>query len=481
MTTWGVYSIQGRTSSNSTVPENDKTASRWFVRWRVNGELKKRTFPTKGYARTFRDQLLRAQLMGWDADDRGWPLDPSAASTASMAGSTQSDEEPPGQASGMTFAEYCEGVWWPIVGPTFGDKNKLGHRSNMRTAIELLVYRDGDRRCGGDGPRPGDSIRLAHLVPDDLRLALVVRRSINRRTATANDRRLTAALQRGETDLWLPPEEASPATVRAFYVTLSMIIKAAARSGHTTGDPLDGVASLAPKVRPTSLTGRLVPSIDEVFDLADAIAQLGPNDGGRPRGERYRSLVLAAGTLGPRPGELVRHQPDWISFGSPSVVTFMETESAVYDTETGLRGRRSRPLKHRAAGEKRSVPALDDVADALRLHLERGYHSAERTWTSPTGRAALDWGNIMAVYWRPACDKVFGGTTKTELATMPPKTLRRAAITYWLNCGISPYLAAEWAGHDVEIARTYYAGRAASTYSAEVDLLTAPRQRRTAD
>lgn len=475
MSTWGIYGIQGRTAGNTTVPDNDRSATRWFVRWRVDGMLKKRTFRTKGYARTFRDQLLRAQLMGWEADDRGWPIDPATPAIRTKVDTDSLSER------GMTFAEYCESVWWPIVGPTFHDKNMLGHRSNMRTAIELLVYSDGDHRCADSGVRPGDYIRLTHLLPDDLRRAIVQRRSINRRSTAANERRLAAALEQGQTDIWLPSVEASRATVRAFYVTLAMIVRAATKSGHTTGDPLDGVSVLAPKVKPPSLANRLVPSIDEVFDLADAIARLGPRDGGRPRGDRYRSLVLAAGTLGARPGELVRHQPDWIVFGTPTVVTFAETEAAIYDTETGLSGRRSRPLKHRGIGETRTVPALDDVADALRLHLERGYNSTDRTWTSPTGRAALDWGNIMAIYWRPACEQVFASTAKAELANMPPKMLRKAAVTYWLDSGISPYLASEWAGHDVEVARTYYAGRAASTYSAEVDLLNARLRRRGED
>ena len=35
---------------------------------------------------------------------------------------------------------------------------------------------------------------------------------------------------------------------------------------------------------------------------------------GRPAGERFRSLILAAGTLGPRPGELAGHQIDWFDW-----------------------------------------------------------------------------------------------------------------------------------------------------------------------
>ena len=480
MSTWGVYGIQGRDAQGRTVAENDKAAVRWFVRWRVDDVLKKRTFPTKGYARTFRDQLMRAKLMAWDADARGWPLDPARGSI--LEPSTDAPMASPATVAktARTIESYCNDVWWPTVSPTLGDKNLLGHRRNMRLLIELLVYAPGDPRSAHPAATPGGSLLLEHVTADDLRLALVARRSINDRTRAANDRHLAAALARGEHEVSLRPLQASAATVRAFYVTMSMIVKAAVQSGHVNGDPLAGVARLAPAPKPVRVTARLVPSIDEVFDLADAIASLGPVVDGRPRGDRFRALVLAAGTLAGRPGELVAHRPDLIEFGdvgAPTVVTFEETEAAVYDTETGICGRRTRSLKHRDVGESRHVPAMPETADALRMHLERGYITHDRTFTSPTGRGRLDWGNIQAVYWRPACERVFAGTAKAALAAMPPKTLRKAAITHWLDSGISIYLASDWAGHSTDVAELYYAGRADASYTKEVELLTRARTR----
>ena len=468
-TRWGVYNLQARDKNGNVVDGKAKTASSWFVRWRVDGQLRKRSFRAKGHAQTFRDHLLRAKLMGWPADSRGWPLDPTVVVAEPPA---------PPQRSSLSLRTYCETVWWPIMSPTFGDKNLIGHRHNMRTALDLLVYPVGDVRTGGPGqPRAGDSILLGDLVADDLRRAVVERRSMNRRTAAANARLINDALDRGSDAITVRPESASPATVRAFYITLSMIVKAAMRSGHTTGDPLDGVATLAPASRGAGLTSRVVPSIDEVFDLADAIATLGPRLDGHHAGERFRSLILVAGTLGPRPGELVAHRPEWIIWGTPTVLQFHETEAAVYDRESGVRGNRTRELKHRRPGEHRSVPALDPVADALRTHLERGYGSDDRVWTSPTGRGHLNWGNILDVYWRPACHKVFAGTEKDALTTMTPKTLRKAAITFWLDSGINPFLAAEWAGHSAEVSQRFYAGRASSSFASEVDQLRSHRER----
>ncbi|MEP9362808.1 hypothetical protein ABLE68_07570 [Nocardioides sp. CN2-186] len=463
MSAWGVYGVQGRLPDGTHAGAGDRRAKAWFVRWRVDGRERRRTFRQKGYAKTFHDELTKAKLLAWEADDRGWPIDPARA--------VRPGTQPVIISS--TFETYVNRTWWPTVESTFDDKNRLGHRRNARLAVELLRYAaDDPRLCD---KHPGDSIALADLVADDLRLALVRRRTINGRTAAVNNRRIAAAITT-DTDVAeveLDPEVASTATVRAFHITVGMIVKAAMASGHVTGTPLEGLASLAPKPKPGRVSTRLVPTMDEVFDLADAISQLGPlmNDG-RPSGERFRSLILVAGTLGPRPGEMVAHRPEWLIWDEPSRALFRKTEAAVYDTQTGLRGRRIRNLKHREDDEYREVPMVPEIATALRDHLERGYAATDRTWTSPTGRGHLDWGNLTTTYWRPALERVFAGTAKAELLTASPKILRKAAITWWLAGGISQTLAAEWAGHSEEVSQLYYASRTSSTYHHEVTLLS---------
>ena len=468
--TWGVYPVRAKLQDGTHVEANDRRAVRWFVRWRVYGGERKRTFRQKGHAAAFHKELTKAQVMGWDADDRGWPLDPTAGAGTPTTGEVAVDD-----AGTFTFAKYCEDVWWPTMREVFdGDKNRIGHRANMRLAVQLLRYRAGDPRVGRKtGARVGESIRFDDLRADDLRLMMVERRGINGRTAAVNARRIATAVASGEGDVEveLEPEEASAATVRAFYITVGMIVRAATKSDLTTGDPMDGVAKVAPKAKPARMSQRLVPTLDEVFDLAEAIAGLGPRmSDGRPAGERFRSLILCAGTLGPRPGELVAHRPEWIDWdGEPPAVRFHETEAAVYDAEEGLRGRRTQRLKHREEGEFRTVPLLPEVADALRVHVERGYSGLDRTWMSATGRAHLDWGNLEDVYWRPACEAVFAGSAKPGLAMATPGVLRKASITFWLESGISPLWASELSGHSEEVLRAYYASRASALVGTRVD------------
>ena len=152
----------------------------------------------------------------------------------------------------------------------------------------------------------------------------------------------------------LEEESASPATLRAFFVTLNMIIASAKASNHVTSDPMHGVSKMAPKPRPRRLTQRLVPSVDEVLS-AEAIAQIGPlMSNGRPTGDRFRALILVAGTAGPRPGELVAHQPAWMDWEGTGTITFerprprsMTGRQESRGAERGLSstGRRVRPAR----------------------------------------------------------------------------------------------------------------------------------------
>lgn len=311
---------------------------------------------------------------------------------------------------------------------------------------------------------------------DDTKAALAARRSINGRTAARNRRLLEAAAADPGTDaVSLAPEQCSAATLRAFKITLGMIAKAAMASGEVRTDPMADTAGHAPKPRPSRRRERLVPDLDELFDLADAIGELGPlMPDGRPRGARFRSLILCAGTTGARPGELVAHRPNWIDWDlEPAVIRYHRTEAAVYGyvLNPEERGRRDRELKHCEEDDYRPVPLINDVRAALREHVERGYASAERTWLSPTGRGHLDFGNMVDDYWRPALARVFAGTPKAALVTASPKILRKAAITWWADCGINQAEAAEWAGHSEEVARVYYASRASTTFVREAALL----------
>ena len=46
--TWGVYNLQGKLADGREVAGDDRAAVKWFVRWRVDGHARKRTFRPEG-------------------------------------------------------------------------------------------------------------------------------------------------------------------------------------------------------------------------------------------------------------------------------------------------------------------------------------------------------------------------------------------------------------------------------------------------
>lgn len=482
---WGVYEVCGRLPGGKETTVGDRAATRFFVRWRVDGRMRRRTFETKTHARQWRETLIAAKHQGWSADERGWPVHTMAPAPQVVAEAAPgAGDSADGASDLLTVETYVNEVWWPAVSVTLGDKSRIGHRRNADLAVKLLRVVDGDPHLRRMTTSVGDSLPVRWWTSDHTKSALAARRCINGRTAAKNARLLAASVADngpGIVELTLEPEQAAPATMRNFWLTLNMIAASAVAAGLVTGDPMADTASHAPKPRASRRSDRLVPSLDELFDIADAISLLGPMmQDGRPCGARFRSLVLCGGTTGPRPGELAAHRPEWFDWDNgPAEIRFHRTEAAVYGAVLlpEERGRRVRPLKHQAEDEFRPVPLIGDVAAAIREHFERGYSSPDRTWLSPSGRGHVDFGNLTSDYWRPAMHRVFAGTKKDALATAPPKILRKTAITWWADSGINQAQAAEWAGHSEEVARLYYASRASTTFAREAALLETSRVR----
>jgi len=67
-----------------------------------------------------------------------------------------------------------------------------------------------------------------------------------------------------------------------------------------------------------------------------------------------------------------------------------------------------------------------------------------------------DWLTIVRT-WRRAREAVFTDDVYTSPLAKTPYDLRHAAVSTWLNGGVSPTTAAAWAGHSVEILLKIYA------------------------
>jgi integrase len=59
--------------------------------------------------------------------------------------------------------------------------------------------------------------------------------------------------------------------------------------------------------------------------------------------------------------------------------------------------------------------------------------------------------------WARAREAVFGDNAQHSQIAARPYDLRHAAVSTWLNAGVSPTQVAEWAGHSVDVLLTIYA------------------------
>lgn len=473
MARWGgPYPPKAYDADGNEVPWQTRKPAKRVVRWRVDGRgpyERHYRGDAKVAAEAFYARIAQAKERDWPADDRHWPVDPNAP-----ADDEATDDDEPVVPVGPTFAEYAES-WYEDRKPGWDSKTRDQRRGALDLAIAWLVYPEDDEEPRGEA---GASIALGHLTAEDVRRSLRTRRSVNLRTRAMNERRhakwvkacdreVKKAQRKGREPEMPPepvpePEVVSARTVEVYAITLGMVLKRAQKDGTLPTDVWSAVDVEKPEEEVVDV--RMLPSVGEVFKLAKAIAAC--QDG---RGERYRLLVLLGGTTGPRPGELTRMEPDDVVLNDPKAdgpyVRYYETEGPVRKkTSKSGTAREVRKQKARKRGVERRVPLMPEVADAARAHLAAGYASEGRLFTSPTGEP-FSWGGIEARYWRPACEQVFAGTDRPELAKMPPKTLRKAAITWWLKSHIDVYMAAEWAGNSPDVIWMSYAGAISRSFT----------------
>jgi integrase len=116
----------------------------------------------------------------------------------------------------------------------------------------------------------------------------------------------------------------------------------------------------------------------------------------------------------------------------------------------------ARQLKHRAIGETRPVPACPPLVTILREHIEEfGFAPDGRLFQGARGGEVSD--SVVGRIWAAARKEAL---TKTQAAGPLARRvydLRHACLSGWLNAGVPPQQAAEWAGHGLPVLLRVYA------------------------
>ena len=114
-----------------------------------------------------------------------------------------------------------------------------------------------------------------------------------------------------------------------------------------------------------------------------------------------------------------------------------------------------KPLKHRAKGVSRDVPACPELVRILRRHIKQyNIAPADIMFVSSTGKA-VTYGTFANI-WQKARRLALSEAEFESPLAEDPYSLRHAALSTWLNNGVPPAEVAKRAGHTIEMLfRTY--------------------------
>jgi integrase len=236
-------------------------------------------------------------------------------------------------------------------------------------------------------------------------------------------------------------------------VVLSNALSYAVELGFLPTNPIRSIKWRAPKSAHV-VDSRVVVNPQQARQLLDAV-QVTPRSGARLVAF-FACLYYSA----LRPEEAVnlrRHNltlPDtghgWITLEKAA------PETGAAWSDTGDR-REERELKHRAVGETRRVPCPPELVILLRQHLDQfGTDDDGRLFCGERGDqlATVTYTRL----WARARTTAFGqDLAKASPLARRPYDLRHAAVSTWLNGGVSPTRVAEWAGHSVDVLLKIYA------------------------
>ena len=397
---------------------------RYRVRWRHQGRLRERSFPTKKEAERLATEIRRAI-------EDGLPFDAS----------TGLPEAP--SASPDLLAVYTE-QWLAGRWQTWKPRTRA---SELEAAVRIVLHAV---RPGSEAPpegiraylstrlRPDQGSTGVLSVPTDPIDRQIWERDCARwveRSSLLLSAMTPAATERLVLKLGLLLDGVTPAsatTSRRYRTTLRGLLRDAYEEGLLLADPWTRkVAKAARATVDTTVNLATLP------DRADALRVIANIRSGHPASETYRQLSSIALHLGLRPSEALALR--WEDFDLPDEGWGSVVVSRTTDGQGGFGTTKTNRI--------RTVPVPPDLVAELRAYgadRPSGQIFLTRTGKVPT---LSNWNRAV----KRAC----------EAAGVEPMTLydfRHLNATFMLNLGIGPGEIASRLGHSVDVLLSVYAG-----------------------
>lgn len=409
-------------------PGVEKAQRRYYVKWRVDGRDRTRSFKTRVEADRFRSGLLNAVQDGQRFD------------TASGEPTTWLEH------SGAPTWWGWSQDWLALKWPQWSGHSRRSAVETLALLTPLLVRDGAPKQPSGladwlrqTGYRPGSP-------PEGAPAAWLDRWSIalHEIEPPLIESVLAAACSKSDGGATVP------AVSRRRRGTFGAVLRAAVRRGLLTTNPMDRVEWRAP-VGTTAIDVATVPAPSDILAIVDQVAAL-PSSGAR-----YAALFATVGIAGMRPSEAIGLQVHdlelpargWGLASLRGAVTSPGTRYTGDGIVTEAKG-----LKHRAADATREVPLSPVLVRLLRAHLARFEPVDGRVFSNAQGRppTSTNYGPV----WLRARAQLW--PKGHPLASATVYDLRHAAATMMLRAAVPPAEVARRLGHSVDVLMRVYAG-----------------------
>ncbi|PVG82543.1 integrase [Nocardioides gansuensis] len=413
------------------------------VRWAVAGKRFRRTFATSKLADGFRAELLTSVRHGRPFDvDNGLP-------------EVLAHEHQP--ISWFEHAVSYARNKWPQVSPNHrrGIAETLTDATLELTAAagapeaDWQMLRSVLLRVAFNPTRdaaPADEPVIAWLTRNSVPITDLGQATTVRRVVERLGRRLDG-------------KPAAAATLARKRAVLHNALDAAVEEGHLTVNPLRNL-HLRRTPASAAVDRRSVVSPEQATALLTAVRQ------SNPALEAFFACLYYAGL---RPAEALGLTVDDLRLPASGwgelIITGSQQSTAPAWTDDDSK-RQDRPLKHRAPGTVRYVPAPPELVDTLRRHLDTfasGIHG--HLFVARTGKAGHPIAppyevtvSMNTVYraWDRARRAVLTPAEYDGPLARRPYDLRHAYVSTWLAAGVSPAEIAEQAGHSTNVLLKVY-------------------------
>jgi integrase len=428
---------------------NSSKKPSWVIRWKTADKAHSQTRGTKALAESFRSELLQATKRGEEFDvETGLP--------DSMV-EPEPETEP--VRSVLTVAQEYVVKRWPHDPP----KTRDGITDALATVIPVLVDKD---QAGAPKPRQlRTALRSYILLPPDKRpepwppfvRALTWLESASLPITDLDDAKVTRdALD--QLALQLNGKAAAPNTIKRKRAAFHNFLEYAVEIKELPSNPIHKVKWRLPKSSDT-VDPRVAVNQKQARALLDAAAKVGDSGQGRGRGKRLWPMFACMYYAAMRPGEVVAlregdcHLP---AKGWGRLTLAKSRPESNRKWTDSHDAHEERGLKHRAETEVRVVPIPPVLVAILREHIKTyGVGENGRIFNSERGKPVAS--TAYTEVWQDARNLTLTPTQVASPLAARPYDLRHAAVSLWLNGGVSPTEIAKRAGHSVEVLLRVYA------------------------